>query len=91
MKTLGIDHRFGTTVLNMNVSLTLMIGVHPTQFRLYAWTPPEDGTVVMLPSVRGPCDLEGQIVPGFDVNPRGSRPQLVLQRAERGSLVDTTI
>jgi len=83
--------RLGTTVLNMNVSLILMIGVHPTQFRLLARAPSADGIIEMLPSVRGPCELEGEILPGFDENPRGGRSRFVPERAERGSLVDTTI
>lgn len=91
MKTLGMHNRLGTTVLNMNVSFSLMIGVHPMQFRLIARTPFEDDIVEMLPSVRGPCALEGEILPGLDGSPREARSRLVSEGAKIGSLVDTTI
>lgn len=91
MKTFGMDAGLGTRVFNMNVSLTLMIGVHPTQFRLLASPPSADRTLDMLPSVRGPCDLEGEILQESDGNPRVGCLLLAPQGALRGSLVDTAI
>lgn len=92
MKIFGMaDDRVGTTVLNLNLSLTLKIGGHRKQIGLLGWSPRADRTAEMLPSVRGPCVLEGEYLPESDEIRSGDRLLLDSERGERGSLVDTTI